>query len=41
MNELILKEYLRTCVRRAMRGKDTKAQARVEREIIEIVRNSC
>ena len=41
VNELVLREHLRTCARKAMRGKDTKAQARVEREIIAIVRNSC
>lgn len=41
VNELILKEHLRTCVRRAMRGRDAKAQQRTEREIIAIVRHSC
>lgn len=41
VNELILKEHLQTCVRQAMRGRNVKAQQRAEREIIEIVRNSC
>ena len=41
VNELILAQHLRTCARSAMRGNDTKAQARVEREIVDIVRNSC
>ncbi|MDO8598992.1 MAG: metal-sensing transcriptional repressor [bacterium] len=41
VNELILAQHLRSCARKAMRGNDAKAQARVEREIISIVRNSC
>ncbi|MBI4449834.1 metal-sensing transcriptional repressor [Candidatus Uhrbacteria bacterium] len=41
VNELILAQHLRSCARKAMRGTDVKAQARVEREIIAIVRNSC
>jgi len=41
VNELILAQHLRSCARKAMRGNDAKAQARVEREIIDIVRNSC
>lgn len=41
VNELILKEHLETCVRRAMRGSNAKARQRAEREIIEIMRNTC
>lgn len=41
VNELILTEHLRTCARRAMRGGNARARNRVEREIIEIVRNTC
>lgn len=41
VNELILAQHLRSCARKAMRGNDIKAQDRVEREIISIVRNSC
>lgn len=41
VNELILKEHLETCVRRAMRGNNVKARQRAEREIIEIMRNTC
>lgn len=40
VNELILAQHLRTCVRTAMRGKDARARERVEREILEIIRNS-
>ena len=41
VNEIVLAQHLRTCARKAMRGKDVQAQERVEREIVEIVRNSC
>ncbi|MBI4143202.1 metal-sensitive transcriptional regulator [Candidatus Uhrbacteria bacterium] len=41
VNELILAQHLRSCARDAMRSDDADAQARVEREIVNIVRNSC
>ncbi|MBI4433506.1 metal-sensing transcriptional repressor [Candidatus Uhrbacteria bacterium] len=40
VNELVLEEHLRTCVRAAMRGDDERAHARVEREILDILRHA-
>ena len=40
-NELLLASHLETCARSTMRNGDDRARAKVEREIVEIVRHSC